>query len=245
METSKIKNPKPNIPHPNMIGWIYSFADYRQMFDLQDSDLTKRILDYPGGISSFNADLYAKGQQSHVISADVLYHLSPEEIRRKADDIFHQTKLYLQSHPDRLRTSDEQSLANLLKVWEKNKDSFLNDYAEGKRTGRYIYSASSHLPFNNQQFELALCSDLMFNSQAQEEFGPMKIVDELCRVANEVRVFPLLNEKGDITESLGVVMATLHQRNFGVEIREVSYHELKGGNAMLRVWAKECIVENP
>lgn len=88
------------------------------------------------------------------------------------------------------------------------------------------------MPFADHQFDLALCSD---NSS-------VALIDELCRVATEVRVFPLLDEQGKLAETLGLAMVDLQQKNFGLEIRQVSYHQLKGSNAMLRIWAKECSV---
>ena len=99
------------------------------------------------------------------------------------------------------------------------------------------------LPYENHQFELALCSDYVFNRHAQNDCRPEQVVSELCRVAEEVRVFPLLTEKGELSEQLGPLMLELQQRNFGIEIRQVEFENLNGGNAMLRIWARECSVD--
>lgn len=227
-------------PRINTVGWIYSQADYCQMFDLQKNELSQSILDYPGGISSFNAEMFALGNQ--VTSADSLYKLSPEEMTQWADEIFLQSEKFLRDHLERLRIKSEDEVSHILNMWKKNQMLFLHDYAKGKTQRRYLYSDLPQLPFGAQSFELALCSDLLFHNEAREGHSAQELISEMCRVAHEVRVFPLLDEKGQIADNLGEVMATLHQQNFGVEIRQVEYHELKGGNAMLRIWAKECSV---
>lgn len=221
--------------------WIFSLADYCQMFDLTNEDLTRPILDYPGGISSFNAEMHLSGHR--VLSGDQHYTLSASEMQQYAENIYQRTVKHLRQHVDRLKRSDEEAIANIVTAWQKSKEQFLADYPVGKKEGRYQSMQLPHLPFNNHDFVLALCSDFLFHTQARKNYTPEQLITELCRVANEVRVFPLLTESGVMAEALGPVMLTLQQQNFGVEVREVSYEQQKGGNAMLRIWAKECVVE--
>jgi len=68
-----------------------------------------------------------------------------------------------------------------------------------------------------------------------EEFHIEAII-EMCRVAKEVRVFPLLQSfSGEESERLNPVIAELKNRSFRVEIQEAPYEFQKGGNKMLRV----------
>jgi len=40
--------------------------------------------------------------------------------------------------------------------------TFLSDYEQGKKSGRYINISLPTLPFQNKEFELALCSYYLF-----------------------------------------------------------------------------------
>lgn len=222
-------------------GWVYNMADYRQMFDLVDEELQKEILDYPGGISSFNAQMHELGH--HVVSGDEAYQFNPEEIKNYAENVFQADEAHLRKHLESLKLRDEKAIDAILQLWHDAKDKFLQDYEKGKQEGRYQSIGLPKFPYEFHHFKLALCSDMLFHTQLSEHISPQVLMNELCRVAEEVRVFPLLNEKGEIADDLGPVMLELQQQNFGIEVREVPYEQHKGGDAMLRVWAKECVIE--
>ncbi len=222
-------------------GWVYSLADYQQMFDLNDADFNKTILDYPGGISSFNAQMHDMNKR--VVSGDQLYQLTPPQMDQAVDQIYEANETHLRAHLENLKQQDEASIQNILNTWQQSKNAFLKDYAAGRHEQRYLLMTLPTLPFEFHEFQLALCSDLLFHTQAREGYTPQHLIAELCRVAEEVRVFPLLDEAGQTSDALGPVMLNLQQQNFGVEVREVAYEQHAGGNAMLRVWAKECVVE--
>ena len=221
-------------------GWIYNLADYRQMFDLSDRDLNRSLLDFPGGISSFNAEMNALGHS--VISGDDLYDLSPEVMIEQAEVIFREDEAHLRVHLDQVTAHDEEAIADLLARWQQSKKTFLEDYEIGKKEARYQIMHLPTLPLEFHQFQLLLCSAALFHTEVIETQSPEELLGELCRVAEEIRVFPLLNEKGLISDAIAPLMMDVQQKNFGVELKEVVYEQQKGGNAMLRVWAKECVV---
>ncbi|MCH9644573.1 MAG: hypothetical protein K0U29_08530 [Gammaproteobacteria bacterium] len=222
--------------------WIYDKDDYIQMFGLDEQDLGKRILDYPAGISSFNAEMHREGHT--VSSGDAIYHITPEEMRQHAEQVFHHYAKNLKSMLDELHDESDVSYAGIVGSWEKRKDIFLEDYPLGLQEKRYQAIQLPRLPFENHSYELALCSDLIFHTQPLGNHSINACVAELCRVAEEVRIFPLMNELGKVSESLGPIMLFLQQQNFGLEVKQVPFEKVKGGNAMLRVWAKECVVES-
>lgn len=110
-----------------------------------------------------------------------------------------------------------------------------------KRGVRVISADSSQLPhfsYKTHQFDLALCTDFIFyHSHSSEEIAV--IVEELCRVASEVRIFPLMDNTGKASKELGPLMLILQKKNYGVEVRSTTF---KNGNAMLRIWEQECKV---
>ena len=72
-------------------------------------------------------------------------------------------------------------------------EGFLANYESGKEAGRYIEASLPALPFADGSFDLALCSHLLF--LYSEQLGQTlhyQVIQELCRVAGDVRVFPLL-----------------------------------------------------
>lgn len=223
-------------------GWIYNLEDYRRIFSLSDGDLKRKILDFPGGVSSFNAEMHALDHQ--VVSGDASYNLAEEEMIDHAKQILAIHENYLhKKHHQLLSDDSEANVQKIIKNWRANMEKFIQDYPRGIKEKRYQVMKLPKLHAEDSKFELALCSDLLFHSQARAGYTPQQLIDELCRIALEVRVFPLLDETGQITPSLGPIMLALNQKNFGVEVREVPYTMRKGGNAMLRIWSRECAIE--
>ena len=70
---------------------------------------------------------------------------------------------------------------------------FLEDFEKGKAEGRYVTASLPSLPFGNGEYTIALCSHLLFlySDQLNLDFHRAS-VEELLRVAAEVRIFPLL-----------------------------------------------------
>ncbi|QLH43354.1 MAG: hypothetical protein HWD59_11995 [Coxiellaceae bacterium] len=120
--------------------------------------------------------------------------------------------------------------------------TFIADYPVGQQEGRYLAGSLPTLPFTERDFELALCAYLLFaNSRLSLAFH-LAAIKEMCRVAEEVRIYPLIDEKGEPAATLAPVMLALQQENYGVAVKEVAYELQRGGNAMLCIWAQECIV---
>lgn len=114
---------------------------------------------------------------------------------------------------------------------------------EANQKGFHVQSANPHeLPdfrYKTHEFDLALCTDFIFH-HALSQHAIETAVIALCRVASEVRIFPLLDHHGKISKALGPLMLMLQKKNYGVEVREVPYSLLQRGNAMLRIWEQAC-----
>ncbi|WP_423062311.1 hypothetical protein [Candidiatus Paracoxiella cheracis] len=225
------------IETPLIPSWVHSLNDYQHMFALTDRDLAQSILDYPAGISSFNAEMYERGYD--IISGDPHYDLTPLDMSKHADNIIQHLATHLHEYADRIQGEGEKTLENIVNAWNHYAQIFVTDYSQGKLEGRYRAAKLPALPFADFEFELALCPDLLFRNK---EASPEAMVAELCRVAHEVPVFPLLDAHGEVASALGTVMLNLQQSNFGVEVREVPYKLQKGSNAMLRISAKACTI---
>jgi hypothetical protein len=115
-------------------------------------------------------------------------------------------------------------------------NDFLSDYDPGRRSGRYMAASLPHLPFGDGAFELALCSHFLFlYSDELSTADHAEAVLELCRVAREVRVFPLLEMNGERSRHVGPVLEASERHGPRVRVERVEYEFQRGGNEMMVV----------
>jgi ubiquinone/menaquinone biosynthesis C-methylase UbiE len=113
---------------------------------------------------------------------------------------------------------------------------FLSDFPEGLEEGRYLAQSLPHLHFRDDAFDLALCSAFLFTYTEQLTLDfHVAAIEEMCRVASEARIFPLLKSYGGASPHLEPVMDSLSDRGYTATIREVPYEFQRGGNKMLAV----------
>jgi hypothetical protein len=217
-----------------VVPWGRSFTEYLAMFDLGAGDLAKRILGCGDGPAAFNAVLSRQGGQ--VVSADPLYRFTTEEIRQRIAATFETVLEQTRQNADEFVWTRIQSVKELGEVRLKAMQEFLADYPAGRARGRYCAAALPLLPFADGEFDLALCSHFLF-LYSEQFSAPFHVesVQELCRVAREVRIFPLLELGARPSRHLEPVMAQLEQSGYALEVKTVPYEFQKGGNRMLRV----------
>lgn len=217
-----------------VVPWGRSFNEYCDMFALSEQDLQKSIVGVGDGPAAFNAELTEQG--GNIISADPVYAFSHEQIRRRIDELFDDMVLQVAANADNLRLDKFGSAESLGQVRMEAMNRFLRDFDSGKQQGRYLNVELPILPFNNAQFDLALCSHLLFlySEQLGRDFHIQSVL-ELCRVAKEVRIFPLLDLSYQVSVYLEPVMQTLAQAGFSVNLEDVDYEFQIGANRMLRI----------
>jgi hypothetical protein len=223
-------------------GWGHSFQNYLLMFDLQETDLQEPILDVASGASSFNAEMHQRGYQA--ISSDPLYAYPFEDLQQKVERMLDNLQKRILENESRFIWQREGNTEDLMLKQHAMANIFLKDFPVGVEEGRYVAHALPELPFEDYQFSLALCANFLFDGPYHENFDfQLASLLSLSRVAREVRIFPLLNDEGDISQNIAPLMSLLQIQNFGVEIREVPFHLQKKGNAMLRVWSNTCTLD--
>jgi uncharacterized SAM-dependent methyltransferase len=74
----------------------------------------------------------------------------------------------------------------------------------------------------------------LYSEQLSKDFH-IDSIKELCRVAEEVRIFPLLELGSRRSRHLELVLKALKQQGYSVEILPVEYEFQRGGNEMIRV----------
>jgi hypothetical protein len=95
---------------------------------------------------------------------------------------------------------------------------FLEDFPPGLEKGRYRADKLSSLGFGDGQFDLALSSHFLFTySEQLSANSHLATIKEMCRVADKVRVFPLLNYDGKPSRLLHPVVSELRARRYRTE----------------------------
>ncbi|HAX75277.1 MAG TPA: SAM-dependent methyltransferase [Cyanobacteria bacterium UBA11372] len=217
-----------------VIPWGRSMPEYVRMFNLTPDDLKLNILDCAGGPASFNAEMTRQGYK--VISCDPVYQFSAPEIQGRIQDTYQTVIEGVRANLDSYVWQDIQSPEHLGEIRMAAMQQFLADFPQGQNEGRYLTDGLPTLPFNTERFDLALCSHFLFtySEQFSAEFHLHSIL-EMCRVAKQVRLFPLLNISGEISPNLAPVMTELETRGYTLKVEQVPYQFQKGGNQMLQV----------
>lgn len=217
----------------NVVPWGRSLDEYIAMFSLSTDDLTaKTILGCGDGPAGFNGELSQRG--GRVISVDPIYQFTADEIRRRIAETFDMVMEQTRKNRDEFVWEDIDSVATLGRIRMAAMTRFLDDFQE--RRGRYIAGALPDLGFQDGEFDLALCSHFLFlySGQFSLEFH-IRSLEELCRVAREVRVFPLLELGSTRSRHLDRVTGHLTGNGYRCKIETVPYEFQRGGNEMLSV----------
>ncbi|MDB9376167.1 SAM-dependent methyltransferase [Nodularia sphaerocarpa] len=223
-----------NFQLQSIIPWGRSMLEYIQMFDLTPDELKSNILDCAGGPASFNAEMTIQGYK--VISCDPVYQFTADEIAQRIQETYEIVIQGVKANQECYVWQNIQSPEMMGEIRMKAMVQFLGDFPKGINQKRYVKDELPVLPFATNQFDLALCSHLLFtySEQLSADFH-LASIGEMCRVAKEVRIFPLLQLSGELSPWLQPVINELQQRGYAVEIKQVAYEFQKNGNQMLRV----------
>lgn len=218
----------------NIVPWGRNFEEYRAMFALSDEDLHRSVLGCGDGPASFNAEATKAG--SRVVSADPIYAYSADELHKRIDMTFFTVMAELRARADdyvwtRFSGPDAVGQTRMTAMRQ-----FLGDFEKGRETGRYVPASLPNLPFGDGNFDLALCSHLLF--LYSDHLAPTfhaRAVREMLRVAREVRIFPLLMLSGETSPHLDSLCDDLRRDGYAADIQPVDYEFQRGADAMLRL----------
>jgi hypothetical protein len=218
-----------------IIPWGRSLDEYQHMFALTDADLSGKILGCGDGPASFNAELTQLGHT--VVSCDPIYALSAAQILGRFEAGIDPIMSQVRAHPQNYVWTYHRSPDDLLNTRKQVIRTFLSDYETGLKQGRYVIAELPTLPFATQSFDLAVSSHLLFlySRLLSQEFHLQSIL-ELCRVAKEIRLFPITTLECEISPHLAPLMDELPHRGLKVELTKVDYQLQRNGNQMLRVY---------
>lgn len=219
------------------VPWGRDFDEYSEMFDLSSLETGDTVLGCGDGPASFNVEATEKG--ICVTSVDPLYAYSRADIQQRIhetrDEVMPQVRARVEDYvwcsiesPDELERRRMQAM-----------DAFLHDYEEGCLTGRYMKGSLPTLSFTDNAFDYALCSHLLFLYSPQlDEQTHIESILELCRVARDVRIYPLISiENNERSQHLPAVFSVLTEAGYVYEEVPVSYEFQRGAKTMLKISA--------
>ena len=181
----------------NVVPWGRSFEEYKEIFSLTQVDLKKSILGCGDGPASFNTELSAQGGK--VVSVDPTYRFSAEQLKNRISEVYDEVMPQMHLNKEKYIWDSIPSVEELGNVRMSAMDKFIVDYDKGKEEGRYVEASLPNLNFKDKQFDLALCSHFLFLYSEQVSLDEhVKALKELCRVAKEIRVYPLVTLNGEI-----------------------------------------------
>jgi hypothetical protein len=219
----------------NVVPWGRSFDEYVRMFGLTKDELTLSILSCGDGPASFNSEMTKRGNK--VISCDPIYQFTAQELQTRIKETYN--KVMTETHNNRSNFVWDiiKSPEELGRVRMEAMQEFLADYEKGKQEGRYLAESLPSLPFEDKAFDLALCSHFLFlyTEQLSLEFHRASIA-EMCRVASEVRIFPLIDLDLNKSSYVHAICFELRKAGFTIEIQKVPYEFQRGGNEMMRIY---------
>ncbi|HTE42526.1 MAG TPA: hypothetical protein VK629_17030 [Steroidobacteraceae bacterium] len=220
-----------------VVPWGRSFDEYVAMFALTPTDLRRRILGCGDGPAAFNSVANRSG--GGVVSVDPIYDASVDQLREMIDDVFNSVLEETERNKHEFVWRHVTSVAELGRLRRSAMEEFLADYPQGTQEYRYVAAELPSLPFMNQTFELAVCSHFLFLYSEQFDLDfHLDSIRELCRVAEEVRIFPLLELGARKSRHLGPLITALSQEGLQPELVTVDYEFQKGANQMLRLGSR-------
>ena len=215
-----------------VVPWGRSYDEYVSMFGLSEDELSLRVLGCGDGPAAFNSVLTKRG--GDVVSVDPIYVFDAAQIRSRIIETYETVMAQLRKNQSDYVWGTIPSVEQLGSVRMAAMEIFLADFDAGKLEHRYISGELPSLPFESRQFDIALSSHFLFlySAHLSVEFH-IQALQEMLRVAREVRVFPLLTLDGSLSPHLTFVKEHLANHGFCVEIKRVPYEFQRDGNEML------------
>jgi len=222
------------ISYKTIVPWGRSLDEYCRMFSLTEADLALKILGCGDGPASFNYEMTKLGHD--VISIDPIYQFTAEQIKTRIHETYQDVIKQTAEHQKNYIWTSIKSVEALGRIRMKSMTRFLTDFEKGKTEGRYITAELPNLPFKTQSFDLALCSHLLFlfSDKLDGNFHRLAI-QEMLRIAKEVRIFPLQTHNVERSPNVDEMIKIFNDLGYKVEEIKVDYEFQKGANKMLKI----------
>ena len=215
----------------SVVPWGRNLEEYKLMFGLNDSDMSKKIAGYGDGPACFNCEMTNAG--GHVVSFDPIYQFSKEEIEKRIEEVRITVMQQMKENMDNYVWTHIKGLDELEHIRMSAMKKFLSDYKQGKKEGRYVYhELPDRLPYESESFDIGLSSHflLMYTSLGYDFH--IQSITEMLRVCKEVRIFPIVDLDANKTDLIKDVI-DYFQKDYDATIVTTEYEFQKGDNKLL------------
>jgi hypothetical protein len=219
--------------------WGHHLTEYREMFGLPQDLSNLKILEFASGPTAVNHELTI--QKVDIVSCDPWFEINQEEMHNKFQKHFNEQVMRVMQHPERFDFDKYGGMEFFIAKRQEGMQAFFQDFVDGFAHGRYRTLQEGKLPFVSASFDLALCSNYFFADLPEQNLGfHLYWIQELTRVAREVRFYPLTDQEGRMSDILGQVLIALQQDNYQVAIENVPFRLVPASQAVLKVSAGCC-----
>ena len=219
----------------SIVPWGRNLEEYRTMFSLSNKDLQKKILGCGDGPSSFNAELTILG--GDITSIDPIYEFTKVQLSKRIDEVATEVMAMVDKNSAHFVWKSIKNPNELKQVRMSAMKYFLEDYQQGLEQKRYLFEMLPGLPFEDKRFDLALSSHFLFLYSKHLDFDfHLSATLEMLRVADEVRIFPLMTLNNLYSPHLDKVREALALEGYKSEIIKTEYEFQQGADEMLKVY---------
>jgi len=217
-----------------VVPWGRNLDEYKAMGLYTKADRNKKILGCGDGPASVNAELTLMGVA--ITSIDPIYQFTKEQIAQRVVQTSKVIAQQLRENQNDFVWKNIADVDELVAIRLQAMEVFLEDYDQGKKTQRYQYEELPNLHFEDDTFDLAWSSHFLFlySEHLDEEFH-IKAIEEMLRVAKEVRIFPLVDLNNTTSPHLNPVVTYLEKKGYRCQREKTAYEFQKGAFEMLRI----------
>ncbi len=230
-KSEKMRDKQLNLKNIALIG--RTFDEYYRMFDLSNVPLkNETILDVASGVSSFCAEANAKGY--NVTASDKIYMSGASDIGQKCAQDLDTVIKQLPDIADLYVWDYFRDIRSLKMQREMAYKLFVQDFKKYGQ-GRYVPVEYPVTDFGDGQFTISLVSHFLFlyEDRLDYELHKRTILEILRITSKEIRIFPIVNLKGQRSSFVESLMYDEDFEQFPISIRNVGYEFMKNGNEML------------
>lgn len=215
----------------NVVPWGRNMEEYKLMFRLNDSDMSKKFAGFGDGPACFNYEMTKRN--GSVVSFDLIYQFSKEDIQRRIEEVRITVMQQMKENMDNYVWKNIKNLNELEDTRMSAMKMFLFDYEKGKTEGRYIFhELPQKLPYGEDYFDIGLSSHFLLMYTTLGYDFHIASITEMLRVCKEIRIFPIVDLDAKETDLITDVI-DYFKKDYKVEIVKTEYEFQKGDNKLL------------
>lgn len=215
----------------DVVPWGRNMEEYKLMFRLNDSDMSKKFAGFGDGPACFNYEMTKRN--GSVVSFDLIYQFSKEDIQKRIEEVRITVMQQMKENIDNYVWKNIKTLNELEKTRMSAMEKFLSDYEKGKAEGRYIFhELPKKLPYEENYFDIGLSSHFLLMYTTLGYDFHIASMTEMLRVCKEIRIFPIVDLDAKET-GLIIDVINYFKKDYKVEIVKTEYEFQKGDNNLL------------